>query len=219
MFGCLPSTKDGTRLTDAALSCAVGLRLGADVATCSTCVFGERLDPLSDHALSCGPGIRRHARHKEVNAQIQRALAAAGVSATLEPVGLDMSTGKRPDGATTLPYSRGRAMAWNATIFHTCASTYLSSCAQTAGAAASLAEARKNVKYAELRDRIEFRPVNLETLGAFGPGALAFFDDVALRIRARGVCGAVRLRLYRQIAAVIQLGNAACISEVHSCRN
>ena len=41
-------------------------------------------------------------------------------------------------------------------------------------------------------------------------------DDMALRIRARGVCGAVRLRLYRQIAAAIQLGNAACISEAHS---
>ena len=65
-------------------------------------------------------------------------------------------------------------MAWDATVSHTCAHTYVPACAQTAGAAAFLAEARKNTKYAELNDRIEFRAVGLETLGAFGPGARAF---------------------------------------------
>ena len=86
-------------------------------------------------------------------------------------------------------------MAWDATISHTCAPTYILACAQTAGAVASLAEARKDNKYTELKDRIEFRAVGLETLGAFGPGARAFFDDVASRIRARGEAGAVRARL------------------------
>jgi hypothetical protein len=109
-------------------------------------------------------------------------------------------------------------MAWDATVCHTCALTHVSACAQTAGSAASLAEARKNSKYAELKDRIEFRAVGLETLGAFGPGARALFDDIASRIRARGVTGAVRSRLYRQIAAAVQLGNAACIFEAHSRR-
>ena len=124
---------------DAALSLAVGLRLGAPVATRANCACGERLDELGDHALSCGRGVGRHARHKEANARIQRALCAAGVSTTLEPVGLDLRSGKRPDRATTLSFSRRRAMAWDATACHTCAPTHVSACAQTAGAAASLA--------------------------------------------------------------------------------
>ena len=168
MFQCLPSSKDETRLLDAAFSCAVGLRLGAEMATWSICVCGERLDPIGDHALSCGRGTGRQARHKEINAHIRRALAAAGVSATLEPVGLDLRSGKRPDRATTLPFSRGRAMGWDVTVSHTCALTYVPSCVQTVGAEASLAEASENIKYAELKDRIEFRAVGLETLGAFG---------------------------------------------------
>ena len=109
-------------------------------------------------------------------------------------------------------------MAWDATISHTCAPTYVPACAQTAGAAAKLAEARKNLKYDELKDRIEFRAVGLETLGTFGPGARVFLDEVATRIKARGEPGAVRLRLYRQIAAAVQLGNAACVFEAHSHR-
>ena len=91
LFRCLPYSKDETRLPDAAFSCAVDLRLGTDVAMGSTCVWGGRLDPLGDHALSCGRGTGRHARHKEIKARIFRALAEAGISATLEPVGLDLS--------------------------------------------------------------------------------------------------------------------------------
>ena len=102
------------------------LCLEAEAATWSTCVCGERLNPLGDNALSCGCGTGFHAWYKEVNAQIRWALAAAGASATLEPVGLDLRRGKRPDWANTFPFLRGRAMAWDATVCHMCAFTYAS---------------------------------------------------------------------------------------------
>ena len=74
LFNCLPSSREGTRLHDSALSCAVGLRLGSEVAAASTCVCGSQLDTRGDHALTCRHGAGRHARHSEVNARIQRAL-------------------------------------------------------------------------------------------------------------------------------------------------
>ena len=107
-------------------------------------------------------------------------------------------------------------MAWDATISHTCAPTYIPSTAGTAGAAAELAEARKDRKYTNLRDRVDFRPVGLETLGAFGPSAKVLLDEIASRIQSRSGRTGERARLYRRIAAAIQIGNAACISEAHS---
>ena len=64
IFTGLPSSRDGTRLSDSALTCAVGLRLGADVAAASTCVSGALLDSHGDHALSYSRDAGRHARHR-----------------------------------------------------------------------------------------------------------------------------------------------------------
>ena len=179
---------------------------------------GEPLDPRGDHALCCHRGIGKHARHTEVNIRIKRALAEAGIAATLEPIGLDVANGKRPDGTTVLPFARGREMAWDATIIHTCAPTYISATATAPRAAGELAEEKKVRKYASIADRVDFRAVGLETLGAFGPGARALFDEIARLIRERSGFAGARARLYRQISAAVQIGNAACILEAHTRR-
>ena len=43
----------------------------------------------------------------------------------LEPSGLDRGDGKRPDGITVNPYSRGRCLIWDATCVNTFASSKL----------------------------------------------------------------------------------------------
>ena len=215
----IPSSKDGTRLHDAALTCAVGLRLGAEVAAPALCACGAQLDVHGDHALTCRHGTGRHARHSEVNSRIQHALQSAGVAATLEPIGLNLTDGKRPDGCTILPFTRGKEMAWDATVCHTCAPTYIAAASTKARSVAETAEGHKDQKYRPLSDRVLFRAVGLETFGAFGPSAIALFDDIAARIQAHQNTSGTRARLFRQIAAAIQLGNAACILESHSRRH
>ena len=42
-----------------------------------------------------------------------------------EPSGLLRTDGMQPDGATLIPWSAGRYMAWDATVVHTCAASYL----------------------------------------------------------------------------------------------
>ena len=58
--------------------------------------------------------------------------------------------------------------------------------------------------------------VGLETLGAFGPSAQALLDEIAARILTRTGFSSARSLLYRKIAAAIQIGNVACIFEVHT---
>ena len=131
---------------------------------------------------SCSRGVGRHARHKEINLRILKALASCGVASALEPAGHDVGDGKPPDGATILS-TRTDERLRGTTVSHTCAPTYITSTA-IPHAAATLAEAHKERKYEALGDRVEFRAVGLETLGAFGNGARSLFDDIAFRIRA-----------------------------------
>ena len=76
----------------------------------------------------------------------RRGLSAAGRPSMLEPSGLDRGDGKRPDGITVYPYSRGRCLIWDATCVNTFASSNLIRAALAAG---SVAEVRKIAKYAD----------------------------------------------------------------------
>ena len=126
------------------------------------------------------------------------------------------SDGTRQVGATVLPFEAGLPMAWDATIFHTCASNHLHFTAVEAGSGAAAAEARKESKYAALNGRAQFRAVAIETLGAFGQSARRLFYQIADRIKSRTGDAAARSRLYARNTAVVQTGNFACITEAYS---
>ena len=87
-------------------------------------------------------------------------------------------------------------MAWDATIVHTCAASHLSSSAVSQRAAAGAAETLKARKYADLADRFDFRPVGVESLGAFGPQALELVQSIVARFRGHGDQNGVRARIY-----------------------
>ena len=78
LYDCIPSSRDGTRLSDTTLSLAVGLRLELPVATSGICACGAELDPHGDHALSCNRGVGRGARHTALNEDVRSALNEAG---------------------------------------------------------------------------------------------------------------------------------------------
>ena len=51
-----------------------------------------------------------------INDIIWRAIKCAKIPTHKEPTELIMQNGKRPDGATLIPWSRGKALAWDVTI-------------------------------------------------------------------------------------------------------
>ena len=212
----LPNSRSGTRLSDATFTLAMGLRLGLQVASPGTCRCGRELDGLGDNALTCSKGVGRGVRHTELNSRICSFFSEAGCPAVLEPVGLMRTDRKRPDGVTVLPFERGLPLAWDATVRHTSAPSYLHLISVSAGAAAASAEASKDKKYAKLAaGRAFFVPVGLETLGAFGTSAKEMFDNLASNIRAKTGNNNSRISMYRRVAAAIQNGNAACILDAH----
>jgi len=66
--------------------------------------------------LACRRSAPRQQRHRHLNDIIWRAMKRAQIPAVKEPVGLMRQDGKRPDGTTVLPWSRGKPLAWDVTI-------------------------------------------------------------------------------------------------------
>ncbi|KAI5743815.1 hypothetical protein M8J77_022482 [Diaphorina citri] len=129
----IPSKAIGTILDDQAFQICVGLRLGSKICRSFKCKCGETVDERGHHALSCEKSGGRYYRHAEVNGIIQRALTSINIPAQLEPVGLSRSDGKRPDGATVIPWSMGQSLVWDFTCRDTLANSYINQTKKEAG--------------------------------------------------------------------------------------
>ena len=207
----LPSSAVGTLMDPESFRVAVALRVGADVCRPHVCRCGRNMDARGLHALSCKFSAGRGPRHTALNETVRRALRSAGIPSTLEPVGIDRGDGKRPDGITVFPFSRGRYLVWDATCTDTYAETNLNGSAVSPGSAARKAEERKRSKYPDMVARYRFEPIAVETTGVYGNSTEALISEIGRRISE--VTGDRRETrwLEERIGIAVQLGNAHSI--------
>ena len=207
----LPSPTLGTLLDNDSVRISVGLRLGINLCHPHTCRCGAQVDQRGSHGLSCQKSAGRFSRHSAINDILKRACASVHVPASLEPTGLFRTDGKRPDGLTLIPWSRGKCLLWDATCVDTLAKTHLPLTSQLAGAAAASAEQKKHRKYAGVSNLYTFCPVAVETLGPMGQEAHQLIKELGGRLRAE--TGELRSTsfLYQRISIAIQRGNAASV--------
>ena len=111
----LPSTAIGTLLDNESFRIAISQRLGLPVCAPHKCRCGAIADRYGLHTLSCRFSAGRLPRHSALNDIIKRAFSSPSFNAVLEPVGLDRGDGKRPDGMTVFPFSRGKCLIWDCT--------------------------------------------------------------------------------------------------------
>ena len=135
-----------------------------------------------------------------MNDIIWRALKASGLNAIREPVGLERGDGKRPDGISVNPFSRGRALCWDAT----CTNTF-------AGSAAAKAEISKRAKYPDLVRRFRFEPVAIETSGVYGPTTKIIVQEIGRKISQISGDKRETMWLKQRLSIAIQRGNALSI--------
>ena len=127
-------------------------------------------------------------------------------------MGLSRDDGKRPDGATLVPWKRGRSLVWDFTCVNTIARSHLGLSSTHAGSLSAVAEEKKRKKYASLGDNYIFTPIAVETLGPWGPEATNFIVELGRRLSA--VTGDPRSGAFlkQKICMAVQRGNATCIS-------
>ena len=201
------------RLEDKQFAIAVALRLGASVCLPHECVCGAETGALGGHALVCGKLKGRHVRHRHANAVIQRAMAAAEMPTTLEPVGLCLTDDRRPYGQTLLPWSRGKPLVWDYTCVHRLAASYARRAVEPGPRVAEIGEEKKTRTYADLESRFIVQPVAMETLGGFGPDSMKFIAELGRRMTL--ITGEPRETVFlrQRLGIVTQMGNAVCVLE------
>ena len=161
--------------------------------------------------MSCRKSSGRHSRHNALNDLIKRSLATAEIPSRLEPSSLSRSDGKRPDGLSMMPWKQGRCLVWDVTCPDTLALSHLNHAFSGPGAVASVAETKKRSKYVEISRTFHLIPIAVETLGALGDDAAAFFSDLGSRIKTVTNEHRSFAYLMQRVSVAIQRGNAACI--------
>src|SRR6188508_2204122 len=73
--------------------------------------------------------------------------------------------GKRPDGATQIPWSSGKSLIWDVTVTDKLAASNISLSSAAPGESAENAANKKVTKYALLSNQYIFQPITFETLG------------------------------------------------------
>ena len=127
----------GLRLNNEMIRISVGTRLGARTCEPHTYLCGKTVVTRELHDLFCRKRAARHQRHSNLNDIIWRAFKGAQISAVKEPVGLSRSDGKRPHGATLIPWARGKALTWDVTVRDTFSQLHVDDTAILTGAAAT----------------------------------------------------------------------------------
>ena len=213
----LPCANLGLLLGNNELRIAVGLRLGAPLVRPHKCVCGSEVASNGHHGLACRRSAGRHRRHAMANEVIVRAVRAVEIHAGLEPPRLVRGDGKRPNGASLDPWSGGRYLVWDFTCPDTLAPSHVRQTSLTAGSAAANAEVLKVAKYSELVSSGDyiFAPIAIETLGVWGPAALAICDEIGGR--AARLSGDPRAPsfLRQRLSLAVQRGNAASVIGTH----
>ena len=190
---------------------AVGLRLGAPLVREHACVCGSPVESNGHHGLACWRSAGRQLRHRLANDVIVRAFRSCETPAELEPPKLIRGDGKRPDGATLIPWTRGKCLVWDSTSPDAMAPSHLKQSLMASRAVASMAEKFKRDKYSELATSNDFVPIAVETMGAWGADALAITAELGGRIAA--LTGEPRSTsfLRQRLDIAIQRGNAAAV--------
>ena len=207
----LPLSSIGLRMDDV-VRIAVGLRFGLPFCsphTCSGCGGDVQEDGI--HGLSCRYSRGRHSRHAALNDIVKRSLNAAKIPSHLEPSGLYRGDGKHPDGASVVPWQRGKILVRNATCLDTLAPSHLDITVREPRAVVAAAEHRKQAKYSHVEATHHFNPLAVESLGVLGHEARAFLRDLARRLTSATNDQQSHQFLLQRVAVSIQRGNAAAV--------
>lgn len=178
-----PIQECGLLLNDQEFQINIGLRLGISIVQphlCTSC--GVQVTSNGIHGLSCKYSKGRQSRHSEANQIISRALSTAGYPSTLEPLGLSRNDGKRPDGVSHVPWTRGLSLAWDFSCVDTLAPFRVEKMNFNAS---NDQEVRKRSSYSFLSHTHIFMPIVIETFGRWGEESFQLAKEIGKRLHIK----------------------------------
>ena len=174
----LPSKPLGLHLRRSEFVAAAKYRLGIQVfsieAECPMSKCRMISDRLGDHAISCGIGGERIARHNHCRDALFQAAQQAGLGPSREPDGLLPGSDDRPADLLIPFWTGGQDTALDFTVVNPLQSALVRQTAKEGGSAVAHAHGVKLKKYEERcgAEGITFLPLAVDTLGGWHPTAL-----------------------------------------------
>ena len=111
----LPLPNCGLFLDNEVFRISVALRLGAILCLPHDCPCGHVVDARGLHCFSCLKITGKTTRHNLLNDIVWRTMTRAKVQSIKEPLSLE-NRGRKPDGASLIPWQRGRCVTWDVTV-------------------------------------------------------------------------------------------------------
>ena len=142
-----------------------------------------------------------------VNDVIWRAVKRAKIPAHKDPTGLVLQNSKRPDVATLIPWSRGKALSWDVTVPDTYATSHIQSTSVEVCSTAKHAASSKISKYHELSATHIFYSVSIETAGSWDAQAVEHVEEIGRRSAMETDDPNEKMYLFQRISVAIQKGN------------
>ena len=173
-----PSKSLGLHLRRMEFVTAARYRLGLPVfqveADCPMPRCVRRSDRLGDHAISCGIGGERIARHNHVRDALFQTAVTAGLGPVREPDGLLPDSDDRPADLLIPFWSGGRDVALDFTVVNPLRADLVSKASEDASSAVQHAHELKSKKYEErcAAEGFTFLPMAVDTFGGWHPTAL-----------------------------------------------
>ena len=205
----LPLPNCGLFLDNEVVRISVALRLGAILCLPHDCPCGHAVDARGLHCFSCLKITGKTTRHNLLNDIVWRTMTRAKIQSIKEPLSLENS-GRKPDGASLIPWQRGRCVTWDVTVADTYAKSYIGQTSSCVGAAAERAASRKVEKYNFLRDTYIFIPLACETTGVWCTEGAEFLNELGRRTSIITGDKHETAYLFQRLSVAIQRGNAAC---------
>ncbi|KAJ4426814.1 hypothetical protein ANN_26613 [Periplaneta americana] len=141
-----------------------------------------------------------------------RSLTSCGIPSLLEPSGISRADGKRPDGLTLIPWSRGKSSIWDSTCVDTLAPAHLPNTSRRAACAAELAVKKKVNKYARLLDNnYIFVPFAVETFGPWSHDDKVLVSQISQILISITDDRRYTTYLRQRLSIAIQRGNAMIV--------
>ena len=162
---------------------------------------------MVSHVAKSAPRHARHSRHSQLDDVRWRVVNKTQTSADKEPVGLSRADGKRPDGATPVPWTREKSLALDVTVPDTYAASYIRSTSVSACAAAEKSSTNKTTKYATITSTHLFVPIGVATSGAWCSESAKFIEDLGSRIALITGEPLETTYLFQRISLTLQRGN------------
>ena len=154
---------------------------------------------VNGNGLICPNAKGTWPRHVALNRLTHRTLTSVRHSSDLETLGVSRDDGKRPDGVTLAPWSKGKRLVWDDT-------------SKVAGAATERACKHKHDHYTKIKaSNFLVAGLAFETLGPRCKETKQFFDKLGNMLIEES--GDIRAKhfLYNRISLAIQQGNATSI--------